>query len=195
MKHLFLVCATFSISFASLSQQDSIPVSIYTSIFYDTLDEWIELEIEDTNTNVLWYDTAATVYYVGGFRDTAYLDSGTYRCEIIDMGANVNMPEIKINNGQIIVPWNFNEQAYIFTVPYSQTNINHNLSNKSIAKLYPNPTKGLFTVSIAHQVEVFDLMGNLVLRTKEQEIDLRDHPNGIYFVRIGERTEKLVLAK
>lgn len=65
--------------------------------------------------------------------------------------------------------------------------------------VYPNPTNGEFEVESlgfeVGEVQVFDLLGNLVLRTEESEIDLSSYPSGIYFVKVGENMEKLVLSK
>jgi len=67
-------------------------------------DECLHLQITDQLTNQTCYDSLATVSVLNGFHDTVYLDSGTYKCEIIDMGANVSMLVITLNNGYI-VPW------------------------------------------------------------------------------------------
>jgi PKD repeat protein len=97
---------------------DSIAVIIAADIFNEDweLDEWLYLRITDTVTHLVWYDSLATVTKENGFNDTAYLDAGIYKCEILDMGANVEMPVIKIDNH--IVPYGYPEfNYYLFTVP------------------------------------------------------------------------------
>lgn len=100
-----------------IQSKDSLQVIISSGIFEnESVDEWLVLKITDTVTNKTWYDTSATVSKAFGFHDTVYVDSGVYKCEIIDMGANVEMPVIKVNNH--IIPWGYPEyEYYLFTVP------------------------------------------------------------------------------
>ena len=71
------------------------------------------------------------------------------------------------------------------------------------AKVYPNPAKDMLHVEGAGltQVEVFNIMGQSVLRVGEnfEAIDISRLQNGIYFVRLktndGEKTVKLVVEK
>lgn len=99
--------------------KDSLQVVISTQFLIDDwyLDEPLVLKITDANTNKVWYDTSAVVTKADGFRDTLYLDAGTYKCEILEMGANVAMPEIKVD-GNKIVPWGYPDyEYYLFTIP------------------------------------------------------------------------------
>ena len=68
---------------------------------------------------------------------------------------------------------------------------------KETLVIHPNPTTGKFEVCGLEfevgEVQVFDLLGNLVLRTEEREVDLSSYPAGIYMVRVGEAVRKLVL--
>jgi hypothetical protein len=102
-----------------MQSKDSLEVIISSKIFdgdWDQ-DEWLILKITDTVTNIVWYDSTAIVTKAHGFRDTIYLDSGIYKCEIIDMGANVEMPVIKVDDDHII-PWGYPEyEYYLFTIP------------------------------------------------------------------------------
>jgi hypothetical protein len=71
------------------------------------------------------------------------------------------------------------------------------------AKVYPNPAKDILHIEGAGlaQVEVFNIMGQSVLRVGEnfEAIDISRLQNGIYFVRLkindGEKTVKLVVEK
>lgn len=120
----FLSFFIISNLYSQVESQDSIPVIISTTVFEEELewmeyDEWIDLRITEFNTNEVYYDTSATVYLSGGFSDTVYLDSGLYKCEVLDIGANVYLPTILLNNGDI-VPWGYpNYDYYLFSVtPY-----------------------------------------------------------------------------
>jgi len=50
----------------------------------------------------------------------------------------------------------------------------------------PNPTQGLFKVSTENiqNIKVYDNIGKLVLTTKNDQIDMSQYPNGMYFVKI-----------
>lgn len=119
---LFLSFFIFSNLYSQVVSQDSIPVIISTSVFEEELfwmehDEWIDLRITEFNTNEVYYDTAAVVYLIGGFIDTVYLDSGLYKCEVLDIGANVYMPTIILNNGDIAEYGYPDYNYYLFSLP------------------------------------------------------------------------------
>jgi hypothetical protein len=66
------------------------------------------------------------------------------------------------------------------------------------ALLYPNPTKGPVTVnvptSITERLFIYNLTGQTVMSTSVengQQLDLSHLPNGLYLVKVGNRTEKL----
>ena len=129
MKNLFVIF--FLIIFFNINalSEDSIPITISSTIFYGANDEWLQLKITNTSTDQVWYDSSATVFATNGFQDTIYLDSGTYKCEIIDMGANVSMPVITLNNGYI-VPWGYPAyEYYLFTVPGGELNTYSSISD------------------------------------------------------------------
>jgi len=78
-----------------------------------------------------------------------------------------------------------------------QTN-NSNLNNLTI---YPNPSTGIFNISTMENVqaiEVYGMNGQQIegISIRENEINLTDYPNGIYFVRVitenGLITKKLI---
>lgn len=100
----------------SLFGQNTGVVTISTELMWDTNDEWIHLRVSDTLTNEIWYDSIATVTNTEGFKDTLNLNSGTYKCKVLDMGAAVSMPTIRLFNGDII-PWGYPEyEYYLFTI-------------------------------------------------------------------------------
>lgn len=200
-----LALMLFIYVFKSYSQ-DSIPVMITTDIFYGTNDEWIHLKISDTLSNTVVYDSLAAVTYLDGFKDTVYLDSGVYKCEIIDMGPNVSMPNIVLDNGDTAV-WGYPAyEYYLFTLPSSNTaNLNEILFLQSL-KFYPNPTREFVTLefneglsngnivitSISGKILHQDILGN----EKKLNLDLSNYPNGVYFITINvgdeTRTTKII---
>jgi hypothetical protein len=60
--------------------------------------------------------------------------------------------------------------------------------------VYPNPSSGIFTISAAANIEVYNLIGELILsENNATSIDLTTAPKGLYFVRLnGNKIEKLI---
>jgi len=60
-------------------------------------------------------------------------------------------------------------------------------------EIYPNPTQG--TVNLIGEIEAWELMdiyGNTMLIGNEKIIDMSQMTSGVYYVRIGENTHKLI---
>ena len=75
----------------------------------------------------------------------------------------------------------------------STTTVNEKHSSAQ-PTIYPNPTTGTFTVQgTATEIQVYDLFGNLVLRTNKRQVDMSGYPSGIYMVKAGEAVRKLIL--
>jgi len=54
--------------------------------------------------------------------------------------------------------------------------------------LYPNPTKSIVYVDLANQqlkyIDVLSVDGKLLMQSKDNQIDMHDFENGIYFFEI-----------
>ena len=60
--------------------------------------------------------------------------------------------------------------------------------------LYPNPTTGIVNLSnVTGSVEVFNITGRLLLTSKDSQVNLSILPKGIYMVKTGDGTRKVVL--
>jgi hypothetical protein len=68
------------------------------------------------------------------------------------------------------------------------------LNNNISMKIYPNPSDGVFTISSSANIEVYNIVGDLILRDNNAtSIDLTVAPKGMYFVRLnGDKIEKLI---
>jgi uncharacterized repeat protein (TIGR01451 family) len=64
----------------------------------------------------------------------------------------------------------------------------------SLLKIYPNPSTGVFMISATANIEVYNLIGDLVLtENNATSIDLTAAPKGMYFVKLnGGKIEKLI---
>jgi len=118
-----------------------------------------------------------------------YNTPGTYNVWLIVTNAFGNDDEIKMMNATI---------CYLDTTTGTPCTLTTGLENLVILNesinVYPNPTTGIFTVQGATgKIQVYDLLGNLVLHTNKREIDMGSYPAGIYFVRAGEAVRKLIL--
>lgn len=74
------------------------------------------------------------------------------------------------------------------------------LSENSVS-IYPNPTHGLFTISLDRQIEgvlhIMNFNGNIVytkeIKEKEIHVDIQGQPAGIYFIKI--QSNKTIITK
>lgn len=71
-------------------------------------------------------------------------------------------------------------------------------SSATAVSIYPNPTSGIITVKgkEGSQIQVFNSIGELILSTELKnetiELDLSNQSNGIYFIRVGSATNKII---
>ncbi len=87
---------------------------------------------------------------------------------------------------------------------------NTNISNQQVnsgVEIYPNPTKGLFTIELSNlsnvKIEVTDLLGQVIINTvakgNKTILDLSNRANGIYLVKINSigftATKKILLER
>ncbi|GHT07182.1 hypothetical protein AGMMS49525_16210 [Bacteroidia bacterium] len=61
-------------------------------------------------------------------------------------------------------------------------------------RIYPNPTANEVYINGANgaEVMVYSQIGKLLHRTRESRIDFSGYPNGVYLLRIGAETLKVV---
>lgn len=205
-KVLIFILFFFIIHNTKAELADSIPITISSSIFSSyTSDEWIHLRIIDTLTNQIWYDSLATVTCLNGFHDTIYLDSGTYKCEVLDMGAYVTNPIITLDNGYV-VPITCNTPPapyYLFTLP-SYMNIITNEKNELI-KIFPNPVNNILIINCEDiretTMQIINMIGECVLQQKlnseVNEINVSLLAKGMYIIKLNGKnyTEQKKLTK
>lgn len=67
-------------------------------------------------------------------------------------------------------------------------------SDADLVSVYPNPTVDVVTVNgkAGDQKQVYDATGRLVLQTVEDSFDLSGNAAGVYFVKVGNQTVKVI---
>jgi uncharacterized repeat protein (TIGR01451 family) len=121
------------------------------------------------------------------------LPNGTVVGNTADIYFDYNLP-IRTNTTQVII-----SDTVIMGNPIFTHSPSDFLSKSSEIKIFPNPTKGMFSVLAEDikSIEVINLQGKLIYIGKETEIDLSKEPAGIYFIKVttgkGVAVEKVVL--
>lgn len=105
---------------------------------------------------------------------------------------------------------NEGDNAYIDNLRiFNDGNISlkENTQNPSYFDIYPNPSEGLFHLKLKtniprfHRIEILNGNGQLIKSIEfdsqngenELKIDLQNFPNGLYFLKIGDISKKLIL--
>ncbi len=84
--------------------------------------------------------------------------------------------------------------------PYT-TGINTMVSDNNTIKVFPNPSKGVITIetttSVIQKIQLISIEGKLlrdIQSTKNQmQLDLSALANGVYFLKVGNKTQKVIL--
>jgi uncharacterized repeat protein (TIGR01451 family) len=108
------------------------------------------------------------------------LVNGTEVDNTADIYFDYNLP-IRTNTTHVII-----SDTVIVGDPIITNIQNHFHPNRSAIKIFPNPTKGKFSIAAEciESVEVINLQGKQIYLGKEKEIDLSNEPTGVYFIRV-----------
>lgn len=60
-------------------------------------------------------------------------------------------------------------------------------------KIYPNPSTGIVNIQTTQQIEISNILGYLIYKGMDKQIDLSEYGKGIYFVRVGATIKKLII--
>ncbi len=68
----------------------------------------------------------------------------------------------------------------------STVSVNENTKNKKDVKVYPNPTTNqvYFKIENFENIEIYDITGKLIIKTKSNVIRMEDVQNGVYLYKI-----------
>ncbi len=125
-------------------------------------------------------------------------DGGTLTLAIGNVATNDNKLELFVGNQR------GGFSAYQMSYNIDGTTPTQDIVNQQLAKFFPNPTTGLFTIQsniemaeMPKQIQVFNTIGQCVqtanFSTPQYEIDLSGLPNGVYFLQIQVDIEQLIL--
>jgi hypothetical protein len=92
--------------------------------------------------------------------------------------------------------FDFNPAVVTNTTVNNFTNTvgNTSISENKKLSVYPNPSAGIFSLSASANIEVYNLIGDVILTENNAiSIDLTAAPKGMYFVKLnGGKIEKLI---
>ena len=178
---------------------DSVQIS---SIQLSTVNPTIELMVKNTNIDIISYpgfimfnsngDTLAkeVVNYFG--------IGWTYQLHELNIINPINLPL----NGYLELHSLFYD-TLVCTFPYTlDTTLNSGIIIANNINVFPNPSTDDITIIVNNfngniQTEVYNLMGNILQKTNETAISLRDYARGIYILKVayGNRVEEVKVIK
>ena len=161
--------------------------------FTDEPSSWGGMMLTDLafNYNEVAYDLSGynAMYNVNGVQSWYTFDAQT----VVD-GDFVKWGDYTI--GTEIAPW-----VYVWETPVQPVTAYDDVEEVEAAtvSIYPNPASNRLYVNAENvkNVEIYDILGHMVLATTESDIDLRNMEAGIYFVTVrtenAAKTTKLVV--
>ena len=161
--------------------------------FTDEPSSWGGMMLTDLtfNYNEVAYDLSGynAMYNVNGVQSWYTFDAQT-----VENGDFVKWGDYTI--GTEIAPW-----VYVWETPVQPVTAYDDVEEVEAAtvSIYPNPASNRLYVNAENvkNVEIYDILGHMVLATTESDIDLRNMEAGIYFVTVrtenAAKTTKLVV--
>lgn len=136
----------------------------------------------------------------GPYPSYTYLNAGTYQIclNLITDSCNIVYCD-SLTVDSIGIMRNGSQEGFTINVisPTQATGINEAttvINSKSNIKIYPNPSSGIYTISSPTKIEVYNIIGELIVsEINATSIDLTKVPRGVYVVRLnGGKIEKLI---
>jgi uncharacterized repeat protein (TIGR02543 family) len=151
-----------------------------------------------------WIDENATIYTV-----TFDANSGsTVSSQTVEAGGKV-APVASSRDGYTLVGW-YSDAALTSLWNFATDAVTGNMTlyakwssdqpstdveshTLGVVKVYPNPTSGMVTVeSNGAEVRLYSLSGTLLKRTSGNSLDLSAYPAGVYVLKAGSKTARIV---
>ena len=115
-----------------------------------------------------------------------YYDSDPWPWEADGDGPYLELIDLDLDNGR---PWSW-------TLGYDLTEISERPSGAGF-RVYPNPARGMITVDVDVQssYRITNVLGQIMqsghIQSDPQQIDVSAFPAGVYFITVGEATDKI----
>lgn len=117
-----------------------------------------------------------------------------------------NMPSVVVNdlhfdaNSEYLYAGTYGRSSYKIDVSNNALSVDDNFALSEIKlTLFPNPTKDVVTIGyngIEDEVEIYDQLGRKIRSTTMEgtsmQMNISDMPSGIYIVKIGSQSKKLI---
>ena len=157
-----------------------------------------DVYIQKSEQDDIWQTTAKTTTNSSGDYEFGNLPAGKYRV-ILDI------PGLEVAPSDSIRLYGNDSATANFVVPKDGVNV-RSFKEKPI-KIYPNPTTGKLIIEngefIIGEIEVYDMVGHLIFTnvsqmsqpsplSQEITIDISHLPNGLYFLKINNKTVKII---
>jgi uncharacterized repeat protein (TIGR01451 family) len=194
---LFQDWLTYTVHFQNLGNAPAINIRVL-----DTLDANLDAETFEI-INYSHYNTVTLMNGILDFRFPNILLPDSASNPIVSQGFVQYRIKPKAN---LIAGTQIENTAHIYfdynPAVVTNTTVNNfttTVGNKSLQQasslwIYPNPSTGIFTISAAANIEVYNLIGELILsENNATSIDLTAAPKGIYFVKLNGSTIKKLI--
>jgi len=132
-----------------------------------------------------------TCVWNGEDYNASLMPDGEYKLwmELTDKNNTGNFSSFQFTKGESLVNLNpsnvpsFSEISIIWEP--TSLSITNNIDNKKPI-IFPNPSNGIFNIDLQNieYVEVANLNGEIILKSKESTIDLSNEANGVYLIKI-----------
>ncbi len=143
------------------------------------------------------------ITYAVIFKD---FDGSVLKTDSVDYASAATAPSDPERTGYTFSGWDidFSNITSDTTVTAQYTAINNTSVNRSSivsTKVYPNPASSFITIEngTGEQVIIYSLSGKIVkqfaLVATNQTIEINDLQQGIYFIKVGEHTQKISIQK
>lgn len=134
-----------------------------------------------------------THYNAYGQPSSTTMSYSRHTCDVVASSDNVIVSATEINRpGTATTSISVSDLAYIGSGNFSSIN---ELSVTPSVNIFPNPVSDFITIAglqAGKTVRIYDISGSLLLTTSESTIDLSSYPKGMYLVRVGNKTAKVV---
>jgi hypothetical protein len=172
----------------------------YTSYNTNTADSLVlELYDECDNTTSRIYAKGGSALSTAPNITSPFTPSPTqWRTDTVNLDTMAGKPPVKV---RFLAISNYGNNLYLDNVNLNGTSLAvTSMENASNILVYPNPSKGLFTVTAGklavEKIEVYNTLGDKIQNLEKIQdnstIDISNQPNGVYLIHIISKDNRVV---